>query len=44
MTGLNVIEYRNHVYCINSSEPLDITGRIVSTGVVGKADEYEGEN
>ena len=44
VTGLNVIEYRNHVYCINSSEPLDITGRIVSTGVVGKADEYEGEN
>ena len=40
VTGLNVVECRNHVYLIPNSEPLDITGRIVSAGIVGDGDDY----
>jgi len=39
VTGLDVVECRNHVYLIPNDEPLDITGRIISAGVIGTKED-----
>lgn len=35
VSGLNIIKGRNGVYVILNEEALDLTGRIISTGILG---------